>query len=101
MEIGVPSHRVEYFDEAENTSLVASNLDLVVEKKARTELRTAIYQHRISGLYEKKVRHRSFKKGDLILRRVTQNTRVLLGQIGKDLTASTNPLGQVHTSYST
>ena len=75
-EIGVPSHRVEYFDEAENTSLVASNLDLVAEKRARAELRTAIYQHRISGLYEKRVRPRSFKKGDLVLRRVTQNTRV-------------------------
>ena len=54
VEIGVPSHRVEYFDEAKNTSLVALNLDLVAEKRARAELRTAIYQHRISGIYEKK-----------------------------------------------
>ncbi|XP_052295784.1 uncharacterized protein LOC127901823 [Citrus sinensis] len=75
-EIGVPSHRVEYFDEAENTSLVASDLDLVAKKRARAELRTAIYQHHILGLYEKRVRHRSFKKGDLVLRRVTQNTKV-------------------------
>ncbi|XP_024039539.1 uncharacterized protein LOC112098145 [Citrus clementina] len=66
--IGVPSHRVEYFNEAENTSLVFSNLDLVAEKRARAELMTAIYQHRISGLYEKMVRPRSFKKGDLVLR---------------------------------
>ena len=75
-EIGVPSHRVEYFDEVENTSLIASNLDLVAEKRDRAEFKTTIYQHRISGLYEKRVRPRSFKKGDLVLRRVTQNTRV-------------------------
>ena len=53
-EIGVPSHIVKYFDEVDNTSLVASNLNLVAEKRARAELRTTIYQHRISGLYEKK-----------------------------------------------
>lgn len=53
-EIGVPSHRVEYFDEAENASLIASNFDLVAEKRARAELRITIYHHRISGLYEKK-----------------------------------------------
>lgn len=75
-EIGVPSHRVEYFDEAENASLAATSLDLVAEKRARAELRIAAYQHRISGLYKKWVRPRSFKKGDLVLRRITQNTRV-------------------------
>ena len=61
-EIGVPSHRVEYFDEVENTSLIASNIDLVAEKKARAELRTTMYQHRIAGLYEKRVCPQSFKK---------------------------------------
>ena len=54
VEIGVPSHRVEYFDKAENTSLIASNLDLVAEKRVRAKLRTSMYQYRISGLYEKK-----------------------------------------------
>ena len=54
-EIGVPSHRVEYFDEAENTFLVASNLDLVAKKRVRAKLRTTIYQYHISGLYEKRV----------------------------------------------
>ena len=75
-EIRIPSHRTAYFDKAENASLIASNLDFVEEKRAKAELKVAIYQHRVSDLYDKRVRPRSFKKGDLVLRRVTQNTRV-------------------------
>ena len=42
-EIGIPSHRTAYFDEAENASLIASNLDFVEEKRAKAELKVAIY----------------------------------------------------------
>lgn len=56
--------------------MIAPSLDLVEEKRAKAELKVAIYQHCISGLYDKKVRSKSFKKGDLVLQRVTQNTRV-------------------------
>ena len=75
-EIGIPSHRTAYFDEAEIASLIASNLDFVEEKMAKAELKVAIYQHRVSDLYDKRVRPRSFKKGNLVIRMVTQNTRV-------------------------
>ena len=56
--------------------MIVSSLDLVEEKKAKAELKVAIYQHRISDLYNKRVRPRSFKKLNLVLRRVTQNTRI-------------------------
>ena len=45
---------------------------------AKEEFKVAIYQHRVSDLYDKRVRPKSFKKGDLVLRRITQNTRVPL-----------------------
>ena len=77
-EIGIPFHRTTYFDEAENASFIASSLDLVEEKRAKVELKVAIYQHRVSDLYDKRVRPRSFKKGYLVLRWVTQNTRISL-----------------------
>ena len=75
-EIGIPCHRTAYFDKAENAFLTASSLDLVEEKWAKAKLKVAIYQHRVFDLYDKRVRLISFKKGDLVIRRVTQNTRV-------------------------
>ena len=86
-EIGIPSYRTAYFDEVENASLIAPSLDLVKEKRAKAELRVAIYQHRVLVLYDKKVRPKSLKKGDLVLRRVTRTLgyplRAPSKQIGK------------------
>lgn len=33
VEIGMPSYKTEYFDEAENTYLIAYSLDLIAKKK--------------------------------------------------------------------
>lgn len=33
VEIGMPSYKTEYFDEAENTYLIAYSLDLMAKKK--------------------------------------------------------------------
>lgn len=48
----------------------------MVEKKVRAELRIVVYQHRISDLYEKNIRPRSFKKDHITLTRVNQNIMV-------------------------
>ncbi|KAK1565803.1 hypothetical protein Q3G72_035419 [Acer saccharum] len=44
-------------------------------KKTGVALRAAAYQQKIARCFNKGVRIRSFKEGDLVLRKVTQNTR--------------------------
>lgn len=39
-------------------------------------MRATVYQHRIPSLYVKRAHPQSFKRGDLVLIRVTQNTKV-------------------------
>jgi hypothetical protein len=52
-----------------------ASLDLLEEKQSKVAEKVAIYQSKIARHFNKKVRVRSFKEGDLVLRKVTQNTR--------------------------
>ena len=52
-----------------------ANLDLLEEKQSRVVERVAAYQSKIARHFNKRVRVRNFKEGDLVLRKVTQNTR--------------------------
>ena len=47
---------------------------MLEEKQSRVAKKVAIYQSKIARHFNKKVRVRSFKEGDLVLRKVTQNT---------------------------
>ena len=48
-------------------------MDLLEEKESRVTERVAIYQSIIARYFNRKVRVRKFKEGDLVLRKVTQN----------------------------
>ena len=50
-------------------------MDLLEEKQSRVAEKVAIYLSKIARHFNKKVRIRNFKEGDLVLRKVTQNTR--------------------------
>ena len=50
-------------------------LDLLEEKQTRVAVRMAAYQQKVARCFNKGVKMRSFKEGDLVLRKVTQNTR--------------------------
>ena len=51
-----------------------TSLDLLEERQSRVAKNMAIYQSKIARHFNKKVRIRNFKEGDLVLRKVTQNT---------------------------
>ncbi|GKU88970.1 hypothetical protein SLEP1_g3175 [Rubroshorea leprosula] len=69
IEIGVPSFRVTHFDERRNGKLFQENLDLLDEVKEEARLRTLVYKQKIANFYNKRVRARTFKVGDLVLRK--------------------------------
>ncbi|GKV15225.1 hypothetical protein SLEP1_g26025 [Rubroshorea leprosula] len=69
IEIGVPSFRVIHFDEGRNGQLLRENLDLLDDVREEARLRTLVYKQKIANFYNKRVRPRTFKVGDLVLRK--------------------------------
>ena len=59
------------------------SLDSAEEKRDQAMIRLGIYQQRVAKYYNSKVRRRSFKVDDLVLRKVFQNTQeVNSGKLG-------------------
>ncbi|GKV32530.1 hypothetical protein SLEP1_g41127 [Rubroshorea leprosula] len=69
VEIGVPSFRVTHFDEERNGQLLRENLDLLAEVREEARLQTLVYKQKLANFYNKRVRPRTFKVGDLVLRK--------------------------------
>ena len=74
-EIEIPSHRVANYDKQENVEALRVELDLAEEKRDRAFVRAVAYKQRVSQYYNKKVKHRSFQVGDLVLKAVNQSTK--------------------------
>ena len=75
VEIGLTTWRTNYYDEGSNDVQLRSNLDLVDEVRDQAEARTRIYQQMMARYYDRRVKHREFKVGDLVLRKVTLATK--------------------------
>ncbi|CAL9024100.1 unnamed protein product, partial [Prunus brigantina] len=54
---------------------LALNLDLIDEHRSQAQLRNATYKQRTARYYDSRVKHRSFKVGDWVLRKVSLATR--------------------------
>ncbi|XP_038971180.1 uncharacterized protein LOC120104330 [Phoenix dactylifera] len=69
LEIGLPSPRVECYNADSNSSQLRNNLDLVEEVREAVRVRMMRYQRKTAQYYNAKVKAKSFKVGDLVLRR--------------------------------
>ena len=69
-EIGLTSYRVDSYNKDTNEEELRLQLDLVDEVRTAAEQRLARYQNLMAKHYNSNVRHRDFKVGDLVLRRV-------------------------------
>ncbi|XP_071916134.1 uncharacterized protein [Coffea arabica] len=79
-EIGVPSGRVQNFIAQDNEDQLRLNLDLLEQRREETAIRMAKYKGQVVRHYNARVRHLSFKPGDLVLRK---NTVSRIRGIGK------------------
>ncbi|GKV35924.1 hypothetical protein SLEP1_g44125 [Rubroshorea leprosula] len=70
IEIRVLSFRVTHFDQGRNGQLLRENLDLLDEVREEARLRTLVYKQKLANFYNKRVHPRTFKVGDLVLRKV-------------------------------
>ncbi|GFS42022.1 hypothetical protein Acr_00g0077760 [Actinidia rufa] len=75
VEIGMPSFRTLNFDKESNEIELRLNLDLLDEKREMAELRQAAYKCQVAKYYNRRVKHRSFLLGDLVLQKVTLSTK--------------------------
>ena len=59
------------YDESSNDSQLHANLDLLDEICDQAEAKNKVYQQRMARYYNRRVKHREFRVGDLVLRKVT------------------------------
>ena len=72
-EIGMPTIR-KGMPEQENAELVIKELDTVDELRESAVVHIASYQRRLENSYNKRVKPWMFQPGDLVLRKVVENT---------------------------
>ncbi|KAK3027190.1 hypothetical protein RJ639_042456 [Escallonia herrerae] len=70
LEIGLPLARLVTYNPDTNDAGLRGNLDLLDETRDQVAMRLAAYQHRVAKFFDKRVRSRSFRIGDLVLRRM-------------------------------
>ncbi|XP_021827212.1 uncharacterized protein LOC110767855 [Prunus avium] len=75
IEVGQPTRRVEHFAPEQSGIEQNLSLDLLEERRLQSILHLAAYQQRTTRFYNQKVRERSFRPGDLVLRKVLPGTR--------------------------
>ena len=73
IEIGMPTFRTGILKEA-NAKAITKDLDMAYELSEAATMRIASYQQRLENLYNRRLKQRTFQDGDLVLRRVFQNT---------------------------
>ena len=71
--IGLPTIRAAAL-ESENAESVVKELDASDELREAAAIRVASYQSRLANSYNKRVKPRVFQPGDLVLRKVFENT---------------------------
>ena len=72
-EIKIPMLRIEVPGTAK-AEVISKDLNMVDELREATAIRIASYQQRMENLYNKLIKSRAFRVGDLVLRMVFENT---------------------------
>ena len=70
IEVYEPTLRVMLYNEEDNWAALRHNLDLVPEIRGNALLRHQLYKMRMTRVFNRKVNLRSFKAGDLVLRKM-------------------------------
>ncbi|XP_034225508.1 uncharacterized protein LOC117635271 [Prunus dulcis] len=76
-ESGLPTVRTLVVESNDNEQQLAHNLDMLEEQQEVAALRLANYQNQAANYFNKRVRHRKFKLGEWVLKKVMENTKDL------------------------
>ncbi|CAL2252900.1 unnamed protein product [Prunus armeniaca] len=75
VEVGEPSYLTETFVPKANEEALALSLDLLEERRTQANLRNEAYKQRVSQYYDSRVRSRSFRIEDWVMRKVSLATK--------------------------
>ena len=75
VEINLTSFRTNEYNEGSNDDQLRLNLDLLDKACNQAKAKTRAYQQRMARYHDRRVKHREFKVGDLVLRKVTLATK--------------------------
>ncbi|KAK3011143.1 hypothetical protein RJ639_012868 [Escallonia herrerae] len=82
VEVGLPTVRVLQFSEAENEENLRGNLDLLDDVRAQALDRVISTKQRVARFYNRRVRMRIFRVGDLALRKLgVSNPKAAVGKL--------------------
>ncbi|XP_068329797.1 uncharacterized protein [Pyrus communis] len=76
VELKQATFRVQNYIKSENDKQLTINLDLVEEHRNQAHLRNVAYKQRIYNFYDSRVKPRSFKVGDWVLKKILLYNRV-------------------------
>ena len=83
VEIGLKSPRIELASVEHNEETLRLNLDLLDEKRDQVQKCTEDYQRKTTRYYDQKVKPRSYKVGDLVLKKLLPVRKILThGKLG-------------------
>ncbi|XP_073109536.1 uncharacterized protein [Elaeis guineensis] len=69
LEFGLPSPKVEQYNEDTNSVWLRANLDLIEESRECVAVRMVAYHQWVARYYNFRVKLKEFRAGDLVLRR--------------------------------
>ena len=75
LENGFPTMRTGTFTSDGNDELLKKSLDLVEERRENEMVQLSYYQHKLKQCYDMNVKPRPLAPGDLVLRKVLENTK--------------------------
>ncbi|KAK3015600.1 hypothetical protein RJ639_007409 [Escallonia herrerae] len=82
VEVGLPTVRVLQFSEAENEENLRGNMDLLDDVRAQALDRVISTKQRVARFYNRRVRMRIFRVGDLVLRKLgVSNPKAAVGKL--------------------
>ena len=70
VEVGLKSPRVEFASDEHNEEVLRLNLDLLEEKHKQVLERAEDYHRKTARYYDRRVKPRSYKPGDLVLKKL-------------------------------
>ena len=70
LETSFPTLKTSLFSPSKNNELLEKSLHLIEERRERTMVQLAYYQHKLKQGYDAKVKLRPLVPGDLVLRKV-------------------------------
>lgn len=75
VEVGLPSPRRLQFNKISNEEIKRCEPDFLDEMREASQAKLTIYQRKMIPYYNRKIKRKSFRRGDLVLRRVSLSSK--------------------------